>query len=161
MNIRTAQRWMKLAKAVDIESQPSLAYAGQTRLLTLANLAKRNKSEVHAFLKDNGVSLDFKKKKKADVRKFRDEIDALTKKQSQGPQKGAKTTANNIINRLLKTAKELSQMLDDTADDEEVTESVDKKTLENSIDEFEELLEQLKQLRKRFNGKRIRQKKAA
>ena len=80
INIRTAQRWMKLAKAVDIENHPSLAYAGQTRLLTLANLAKRNKAEVDAFLKDGGVSLDFNTKKRPEVGKFRDKVDDLIKK---------------------------------------------------------------------------------
>jgi len=102
MSIRTVQRWMKLAKAVDIESHPSLAYVGQTRLLTLANLAKRNKVEVDAFLKDGGVSLNFKKKKKADVGKFRNKVDALIKKKRT--KKKVEHTTDAIINRFLKTA---------------------------------------------------------
>lgn len=154
MNIRTVQRWMKLAKAVDVESHPGLAYAGQTRLLTLANLAKREGSEIHAFLKDSEIDLDFNTKNRKEVGNFRDKIDALIKEQNPSPKKRAKTSANALINRLLKAAKELTRKLDDTVDGEEDTEAVDKKTLENSIEEVEELLEQLKKIKARLYGKR-------
>ena len=99
MNIRTVQRWMKLAQTVDFENHPSLAYAGQTRLLALANLAKKDKSEIHAFLKDSGVSLDFETEKRVDVGKFRDKVDGLIKKHS--PKKKVKNTTSAIINRFL------------------------------------------------------------
>jgi hypothetical protein len=159
LSIRTVQRWMKLAKTVDIENHPSLAYAGQTRLLTLANLAKRNKAEVDAFLKDGGVSLDFNTKKRPEVGKFRDKVDDLIKKHR--PPKEKTASANSMINRLLKAAKELIQKFENDNDEEDVTESVDKNTLEHSIEEVEELLQMLKQIKKRFGGRRNKRRRAA
>lgn len=162
MNIRTVQRWTKLAETVDVESHPGLAYAGQTRLLSLANLAKKNDSEVHAFLKGSGVSLNFDTKKRVDVGKFRDKVDGLIKKHSPPKEATASansTSANSMINRLLKVTKELSQKLENTVTDKKVTELVDENVLDKSINEVEELLEQLKQIRKELNGKRSRKKK--
>jgi hypothetical protein len=81
INIITIQCWMKLAKVVDIESYPNLAYAGRNRLLTLARVAKKNNSEIHSFLKKKRISPNFRTTKKDAVRIFRDKVDALIEKQ--------------------------------------------------------------------------------
>lgn len=146
ITIRTVQRWMKLGKEVDIDNYPRLSYAGQTRLLALANIAKKESTEIHSLLKDNGISLEFKPKKASELRSFKDEIDKLIK-QYRGRAK-TRTSATKIFKRLSNATKDLSRELDF----DDASETISKDDIDKSIEELEDLLEQLEELREEMKS---------
>ena len=90
INIRTVQRYMKLAKSFNPEDDKTLAVAGQTRLLSLANKAKQEEQDVADFLEDKKIDLDFDPEDPTAVSEFREKIDEVLNKKKK-PAKKDKT----------------------------------------------------------------------
>jgi hypothetical protein len=157
LNIRTIQRRMKLARHVDLQKYRNLGFAGQTRLLNLINFAEKKKKEVHSILKLEDIALEFNRKDPTEVKNFRDEIDLLIQ---QSKPKGKKSQGiTGIIRALSKTSMNWCAKLESVGNNGLARKSVNKTELEEGIKKLEDLLKQLKRLKKLLGGKKVKKKK--
>jgi len=144
---------MALARSLGpiLEKYDTLSWAGQTRLLQLAKLAKKRGEDVGDLLEDHQVSLDFNPKKWKQVKAFHDEIDKLLKevKPPEGKkEKGLKAT----VLRMKKEAATWTSKLKASKDDEGLLDGIEPEAIDETIDEFEKLLKQLNKAKKRITG---------
>lgn len=153
VNKRTGQRCMSLARSLGsiLEKSAKLSWAGKTRLLQLAKLAKKLGKDVEDLLEENEVSLDFDHKKWKQVKAFHDEIDNLLDevKPPQGKkEKGLKAT----VLRMKKEAATWTSKLKASKDDEGLLDGIEPEAIDETIDEFEKLLKQLERAKERITG---------
>lgn len=153
VNKRTGQRCMSLARSLGpiLEKSAKLSWAGKTRLLQLAKLAKKLGKDVEDLLEENEVSLDFDHKKWKQVKSFHDEIDNLLDevKPPQGKkEKGLKAT----VLRMKKAATTWSEDLKASKSDSDLLDGIEPEAIDETIDEVKELLKQLKRAKERITG---------
>ena len=153
VNKRTGQRCMYLARSLGpiLEKSAKLSWAGKTRLLELAKLGKKLGKNVEDLLEDHQVSLDFDHKKVKKVKAFHDQIDKLLEevKPPKGKkEKGLKAT----VLRMKKEAATWTSKLKASKDDEGLLDGIEPEAIDETIDEFEKLLKQLKRAKERIPG---------
>jgi hypothetical protein len=153
VNKRTAQRCMALARSLGpvLQKSAKLSWAGQTRLLLLAKLAKRLGNEVAELLDDHEVSLDFDHKKVKQVKAFHDQIDQLldeVKPQKEKKKKGLKAT----ILRMKKSATTWAAELEASSSDSELLDGVKPETIHKAIKKVGKLLKQLQRAETRITA---------
>lgn len=146
LNSKSAQRYMNLAKLPDLEANPSLAAAGEIRLLDLARATKNQ--DIDDVLKDHQISTEFDVESIDDVKSFRDDIDSLIEKSSPASRKkplGIKI----LLLRLLNSSSSLLAELKKIKKDKTQLKQADPAGLDKAIETFTEVCEVLEQLRKR------------
>jgi hypothetical protein len=145
INIRTVQRYMKLAKSYDSESSKTLAVAGQTRLLSLANKAKQEEQDVGDFLEDKKIDLDFDSEDPTAVSEFREKIDEVLNKKK--PAKKDKTL-DQFVSKLTSAADVCFKELESAKkDDKKQFKHLKADSVDESIDMLKKVLKQLEKVR--------------
>ncbi len=136
LNIRTAERYMRLAKKGKIDEYPSLAHAGIVRLLELDRIS--GDYSVDKFLKNNKIEIFYNTKDKAEVREFLMDIDKLINKHKVKP---INKDTNDHASLIKDFADSLSTFIDTLkmiCDGEDVSEQIDGSILDETIEKFEE-----------------------
>jgi hypothetical protein len=87
-DIRTIQRYMKLASKVFLEEDPTLALLGQTRLYELVNLA--GKDTVCELLEDNDIDIEIDLEDQDSIPAFKKEVDEFIQQQKKTKRANAK-----------------------------------------------------------------------
>jgi hypothetical protein len=91
LTLRTIQRYMKLAKNVNLEKYPALKWFGQVRLYELTTIAKAK--DLGKFLETKGIDCKIQTDRKENLKVLMDKIDVLIEKpgsrKGKPPQKGA------------------------------------------------------------------------
>jgi len=75
LSIRTVQRYMKLARKVDLDEYPALAFLGQTWLYQLMEFA--GKTKVHEFLAKNDIDFEVDIEEEDSIDDFKLEVEEL------------------------------------------------------------------------------------
>ncbi len=153
VNKRTGQRCMSLARSLGpiLKKSAKLSWAGKTRLLQLAKLAKKFGKDVEDLLEENEVSIDFDHKKWKQVKAFHDEIDNLldeVKPPKGKKEKGLKAT----VLRMKKAATTWSEDLKASKSDSDLLDGIEPEAIDETIDVVEKLLKQLKRAKERITG---------
>jgi hypothetical protein len=116
LNKRRAQRAMKAAKAIDIESCPGLATLSQRKISALASIAKDK--PVVEMLSENNIDCDFSLKDQKEVKDFEGDIDNLVNKLRE-EKKGQKKPLY-ILKRLPKSVESLQRNFSEIADNQDL-----------------------------------------
>jgi hypothetical protein len=153
VNKRTGQRCMALARSLGpvLEKSAKLSWAGKTRLLKLAKLAKKLGKDVGDLLEDSEVALDFDHKKVKKVKAFHDQIDKLLKEVKAPKEKKEKGLKATVL-RMKKAATTWAEDLKASKSDGDLLDGIKPETIQETIHKFEKLLNQLSKAKKRITG---------
>ena len=143
---------MNLAKNLGsvLEENSKLSWAGQTRLLQLARLAKAKGASVESLLRKNEVFLDFDPKNSKEIKKFHDEIENLTKEVK--PVKKEKSIKQTIL-QMKKVVGNCATELKTAKDDSDFLNGIKPGTIQKAIKKVEKLLKQLQKAEKLIAGR--------
>jgi hypothetical protein len=134
---RSAQRWMRMAKEVDIDECPNLTCLGDTRLLALSTITK-GKEPIHEYLEDNDISTDFDADEVKEVHKFREEVQALINENYDKSDRSVKKTLSDLQKSLHTYVTKIQSIQQSDLDDN------DTQTIQKTIEDAEALIENLR-----------------
>ena len=182
ISVRTAQRWMKLARQANLEESPVLAYLGKTALYDLTELA--GKEDLASYLSSCGFDVKIDPADKATIEDLKgqleeyigfckslsnfqprnkgcDKEDKDTTKENETKQKGEekpKSDNKNIIAKLTKSATSFIEGVDLVLNDEKVLAS-HQDELSEIIKEVEEKIAGLEYFRASIKRRKAAKKK--
>jgi hypothetical protein len=152
VNKRTAQRCMNLAKTLGdvLQKNVKLSWAGKTRLLELARLAKSQETTVESLLDENNIDLDFNSKKLKEVKAFNYQVDSLIgalkpkKKSKKGKGKQEEKGSANPILELEEVVQTCSSLLEEKKSRKNLLSGLTSAGIEEIVGKVKNLLKQLK-----------------
>jgi hypothetical protein len=101
---RTAQRWFRLAKNVDVEKSPAVAYLGHVRLVNLLKSAKGANESLSEHLIRNNIQMEIPSDSAAVV-ELRRTVDRVLKKSREDASGGPKSKPQRIFDKFVKATE--------------------------------------------------------
>jgi hypothetical protein len=158
VNLRTAQRCMKLARALGgiLQKNAKLSWAGKSRLEGLARLVSREKTTVEALFDQSNISLDFNPKKVKEVKEFNQKIDTLIdgNKPEKKPKKKTKSDGEgtgNPISQLEEVVETCSSQLEKKKSREKLLYGLTSEGIDDIIGKVKTLLKKLKSAKEQIS----------
>jgi len=148
ITVRTAQRYMELAKKIDLDSYPTIGTAGLVRLKKLMDVVGKRGSIVD-LLNDNKIGLNFSIDDAKAVRKFKNEVDDLLNKSPKEKKGKGKKNSKKSEPSFESLSRRVSSFLDSLKalmENKVEIQNVEAKVLNQMINFTAEALEKLKKI---------------
>ena len=143
ITLRTVQRYMKIAKSVDLEKYPALKWVGQVRLYELITIAKAK--DVGKFLETKGIDCKIQRDRKEDLKILMDKMDVLIEKAGREKEKPGggkgKLLQKNTVKLFHSSCKSFNQKLDEILQSDRLIKGINLKELQQLEGKIRTLVE--------------------